>query len=129
MRKFLKSFSPAILWGGTIFVLSAVPGDKLYMPPIWNADKFAHIGVYFVFAATLIAGFFYYSNCKRLNRWVILSTAIAIAFGGILEILQQHVFIGRYGDILDFTANSTGAVLAAFIARIFSKKLSVLCRY
>lgn len=31
--------------------------------------------------------------------------------GGLIEVLQEYVFINRFGDWFDFTANSLGAVL------------------
>lgn len=127
MKKICVSLLPAILWAITIFILSAVPGDKLYMPPIWNADKFAHIAVYFVLSASLIFGFLRIGYCKSFIRQIFMAITISVVFGGILEILQQHIFIGRFGDILDFVANSTGAILAGFIAFLFRNRILKIC--
>lgn len=97
------------------------------MPPIWNVDKFAHLGVYFVLAACLIYGLLRAGHCQNLKSSVVSAILISMAFGGILEILQQYVFVGRSGDILDFTANSTGAILAGLLALLFRHRIVSLC--
>lgn len=127
MKHVLKAYSPAVIWAVTITVLSAVPGNKLYMPPIWNADKYAHLGVYFVLAACLIFGFLRAGHCQNLRSSVVSAILISMVFGGILEILQQYVFVGRSGDILDFTANSIGAILAGLLALLFRNRIRRLC--
>jgi VanZ family protein len=127
IKNILKAYTPAVIWAATIFVLSAVPGNKLYMPPIWNADKFAHSGVYFVLAACLIFGFLRAGHCQNIKSAILSAILISVVFGGILEILQQFVFVGRFGDLLDFTANSTGAILAGLFALLFRKMILRLC--
>ena len=127
MKKFLISYLPAIFWGATVFILSAVPGDNLYMPPIWNADKFAHMGVYFVLAAFLIYGFYRSGDCKKLSSATVIAVFISICFGTLLEVLQHYVFVGRFGDVLDFLANSTGAILAGLLTWVFKNRINRLC--
>lgn len=109
-------FIPAVIWGVIIIILSAVPGNKLPMPPIWNADKFAHLGVYFILSVLIIYGFWEsHQRQASLRKPILLSIVTTILLGGILEILQEYLFIGRYGDYLDFTANTSGSLLAALL--------------
>ena len=123
MKTFLKAYTPAIIWAITVFVLSAVPGDNIPMPPILNADKIAHLGVYFILCAALIYGFLRADSCANINKSIVVAILISVLFGGMLEILQQHLFVGRFGDILDFAANSTGAILAGLLVLPFKNKI------
>ncbi len=116
MLKKILAFTPAIFAAITFTILSAVPGDSIPLPPIWNADKFVHLLVYFVQTISILLGFYFlepgtYRTTSRLAQAVLFS----IIMGGMLEILQEHVFINRSGDYLDFLANSLGALLAGLL--------------
>jgi hypothetical protein len=101
------SFLPAFLFFITITVLSAIPGDRIELPPIWNLDKFLHMLVYFVQTLSIALGYrIYYGKDVSVNRMLSVSMLFGIIMGGILEILQEHVFQNRSGDYLDFLANS-----------------------
>ncbi|MCW8941274.1 MAG: VanZ family protein, partial [Flavobacteriales bacterium] len=39
------------------------------------------------------------------------SISFSIIMGGLIEVLQEYVFINRYGDWYDFIANSLGAII------------------
>lgn len=121
-RNFLLSFSPALFFVLLITLLSAIPGDRIDLPPIWNIDKYLHMMVYFVQCASIALGYrIYYGKDLPLNRMLIVSLVLSIAMGGLLEILQEYVFIKRSGDYLDFLANSLGAIAAAFLSYVFLK--------
>lgn len=52
---------------------------------------------------------------KQTNAYknaVIISLCLAIPYGGILEILQQELFVDRSADLYDFVANSFGCFVA-----------------
>lgn len=118
-ENWLISFFPALFIAIVIVILSAIPGNRIHLPPIWNIDKYIHLGVYFVQTLTLMTGFrLYYGSRLPLRRAILISLTLAVSMGGLLEILQEYVFISRSGDYLDFTANTLGAVSASIIASV-----------
>ncbi len=120
MRRFLISFSPAILLAIIFTILSAVPGDSIPLPPIWNADKYAHLAVYFIQTFSIILGYrLYYPNNYRKTRYLVKAVFYAITMGGLIEILQEHLFTNRSGDYLDFLANCLGAIIAGTLFYFF----------
>jgi VanZ family protein len=57
---------------------------------------------------------------KKLIYIYIFST---IALGGIIELLQKWVFIGRSCDIMDFLADTVGVIIAfEFYKLVFEGK-------
>lgn len=115
----LISFFPSLLSAIIIIILSAIPGDRIHLPPIWNIDKYIHLGVYFVQTIILMTGFrLFYGSRLPLRRAIFISLSLAVSMGGLLEILQEYVFISRSGDYLDFTANTLGAISASIIASL-----------
>lgn len=121
-HNFLISFTPALFFVLLITILSAIPGDRIDLPPIWNIDKYLHMLVYFVQCASIALGYrFYYGKDLPMNKMISVSLLLSIAMGGLLEIFQEHLFVNRSGDYLDFLANSLGAIAAAFLSYVFLK--------
>ncbi|MFR9621099.1 MAG: VanZ family protein [Rikenellaceae bacterium] len=75
-------------------------------------DKLVHIGLYFglnvLLISTIIA-----RRTKATATQIAATTMVAIAYGTIIEFVQQQV--GRDFDIYDIAANSLGAIIAAII--------------
>ena len=85
-----------------ITFLSLYPLPKL--PEFQETDKTFHLAAYFLLALP--------SGLKKPNKWV-LFIILFIIFGGLIEIIQPYV--NRYGEWLDFFANTMG-VLSGFFA-------------
>ena len=116
---FWKNNFPAILWAVLILVLCGVPGDKIPEMSFleWlRPDKIAHLILFGVLSFLLLKGF------SKLNKFPFLfkhaakiALVISISYGGIVEILQDSVFIHRSGDIRDAIANAIGAIMGLWI--------------
>lgn len=65
--------------------------------------------------AALTASFcFDYYRCQGSihKQWhLIAALAVAIVTGAALELMQAHMAMGRTGDIIDFAANTLGAIV------------------
>ena len=119
LRSFSEiSFILAGLWALTILVFSGIPGDSIKLPPIWNADKILHFIIYLILSVFLIYGFINLNKFNSRFKVLLFTVIISSGYGGVIEILQDYVFIGRYGDILDFTANCIGAVIGSLLVFI-----------
>ncbi len=129
MCKLLKDFWPGIAWGIIVFVLSAVPGN--YFPQIqtfanWlSPDKIAHVGLYFMFSILFFRGVRSYRGYLN-SKHLFLGTVLVVFFGGLMELGQHYLFIGRNGNIYDFLANLLGCIMAyVLILYIESRKKKI----
>ena len=121
-----KHFVPALVWLLLILILSGYPGKQLPKIPIWQIDKFAHTIMYGVLSVCLCLPFIKQFHEKK--RHVIIGVKIVffgICYGGIMEILQTHIFINRSGNWYDFLSNSLGAILGVLIFYVLIKILPI----
>jgi VanZ family protein len=98
------------------------------IPIIPGIDKFVHAIMFGGFVSAILFDY-YRANTpyRRLTKKKLaIFTLSGCMFGGIIEIIQQLMDIGRSGDWLDFIADCTGCIIAAMTAppvikRIFQK--------
>ena len=109
-----------------------LPGS--YFPRIrtfwewFGPDKIVHLIVFSIFAFLSIWGYrsyFCQKDKKYRNKTVFLTLLITIAYGGLTELLQKYVFIGRNGSIYDFLTDVIACILGVFIfVIVYQKKIS-----
>ncbi|PCJ26805.1 MAG: hypothetical protein COA97_05280 [Flavobacteriales bacterium] len=112
----LKSFVPAILWLLIILVLSGYPGNHLPKLPVWQFDKLIHSIIYAILSICMAIAFNkqYVTTNNRLQIGIII-VLICVFYGGLMEILQNSIFINRSGNWYDFIANTIGAIIGVLI--------------
>ncbi len=76
-------------------------------------DKLIHCGIYFGFNTLLIIKCRVYGWLSGGIPTALTTSIIAILYGVVIEVIQS--LVGRDFDIYDIAANTTGAILAAFI--------------
>ncbi len=109
-RKLLPRLLPMFFVMGAIFMLSEQPGDTLYLPPLFGIDKFAHMAVYGVLAATSI--FAFSPKFKEMRPRVVLAvTTIFCLSYGISDEFHQSFIVGRSPSGWDVLADVCGAIL------------------
>jgi hypothetical protein len=124
----LHYFWPAYLWGVIVLLLTGLPGNDLPMlPAFWDRfqpDKFVHMGMFGLLFVLLAGGSYYKGRHLALSKKLLYIYAFSVAaLGGLIELLQKWVFIGRSCDILDFLADTVGVILAfAFYKLVFEGK-------
>lgn len=88
-------------------------------------DKIVHL-VMFGLQAFLIPFGYRFDYLQRddafRKKLLCLSLLVAAAYGGLTELLQKHVFIGRNGSLFDFYADVIGCVLGVFIFKMSYRK-------
>ena len=95
----------------SIIALSLSPLSKL--PAVPGGDKTHHLIAYGALALPTAFGV--------PRKWLVLAV-LYIALGGLIELIQPYV--NRYGEWLDFAANSAGVLIGTSIGigvRRFSK--------
>jgi VanZ family protein len=99
----------------TIFLLLVIAFLSLYplpkLPEFQGTDKIHHLVAYFLLALPL--------GLKKPNKWV-LFIFLFIIFGGVIEMIQPYV--NRYGEWLDFFANTIGVFFGFFVGVILNNK-------
>lgn len=117
-----KLFIISLVWALLILVLCAIPGSSLPKNPIFhipNFDKMVHAALYFPLAIFLVAEFdLSKKNFFRLAG-PLVTMIIVVLYGGLIEILQEHFFVNRSSDILDFFADIVGGLAGITIYYLF----------
>ena len=105
-----------IAWAIVILVLTLTPAADMPVTPEWELlafDTAAHAGVFGLLA--LLSWF----SIRRQTRWPALARHPALIvligcflFGGLIEVLQSSMHMGRQGDVKDLIGDTIGAALA-----------------
>ena len=108
----------AIGWTFAIGILCLISFEKLpdVSIRIANADKYVHATFHFIF--TLLWFLYFKSSRPKVPylQMLLLAVLMSIAYGALIELLQQIYTSTRRADLKDILANMTGAFLAAMTA-------------
>jgi VanZ family protein len=126
LKRFFINQWPAILWALFVILITGLPGN--YFPEVksfWDwmsPDKVVHLFIFGVFSFLVMHGsraqYF-----KGNHRYVIVITLLTgIAYGGLTELLQYYVFIGRHGNYFDFYANVAGTISGVALFMLLNRK-------
>lgn len=104
----------AVLWALAILVLTLMPAREV---PGWpwadrvQLDKWVHaflFGVQCVLLGLALTGV--WPQAGRTGTYI-MATVVAVAYGGIIELLQESMGNGRHGDTMDLLADAAGVLL------------------
>tara|TARA_B110000459_G_C16625581_1_gene505286 strand:- start:7379 stop:7822 length:444 start_codon:yes stop_codon:yes gene_type:complete len=122
----IKPYSPAIIWLLIILVLSGYPGNQLPKVAVWQFDKLVHVIMYSILSFLLFLPFCkQFLNIGKRFRIRLIIILASISYGGLMEILQETIFINRGGNWIDFTANTVGAIFGVSFAPLLLKYLPI----
>ncbi len=119
MISIVKSYKWAILWASLIFVLCAIPGRDLPHSEwleILQFDKWVHAGMFFILFLLSGRAYLIGNSSFEIKEKLILFV-ICSAYGILLEVMQDLVFVERSFDKYDAIANAFGALMAFFLFR------------
>lgn len=118
--RFLTS---AVVTAGVLYLtLAPRPFGSVRIPLFEGADKVVHFMMFFAIA---FAYHFDFRRGKkpvdeaRLMGWIFVSLS---AFGGLIELAQWKMRMGRSGDWYDLLADIAGAVYGIILAWLISAK-------
>lgn len=118
--RFLTS---AVVTAGVLYLtLAPRPFGSVRIPLFEGADKVMHFMMFFAMA---FAYHFDFRRGKkpvdeaRLMGWIFVSLS---AFGGLIELAQWKMRMGRSGDWYDLLADIAGAVYGIILAWLISAK-------
>ena len=126
MERLTRNSYPGILCGIVILVLTGLPGSVFpRVKPIVGIDKVAHLIMYASFAFLCLWGYrkqFISNGMAYQKKAILLAIVISIAYGGITEIMQEHLIPSRTGDWVDFAADAIGTLVGVGIFYLFYRK-------
>ena len=106
----------------TLLSLFSFQGVGMRIINIPHLDKIVHFGFYFIAAILGCMALCEINSQKNLKHkqfiWILVFT---VMFGIIIEILQAVATTYRSGDVLDFIANSLGAICGLLAVYFFQK--------
>ncbi len=119
------TFLPGIAWFLFVLVLICLPGKDVPEQPDWldfipDFDKLVHAGLFggIVFWFCMPFKKSIIDQHIKLNTFIRITIA-TIVWGITTELIQKFYVEGRQFDLMDWTADSAGAVFAFFISRKF----------
>ncbi len=121
-----KNYIPGIIWLLFVLVLIWIPGKDLphsdFLFKI-DFDKMVHAGIFGVLAI-LFCWPVYYTTINRSNKiiYFIVVALLTSAFGYGTELIQKYWAEGRSYDLMDWLADSAGALGAFIFCRLFLLK-------
>lgn len=127
MKPALKYYWPAILWALFILIICSIKLGEVSTSPLFFAgfDKLVHCGLLFVLTVFMASGYVRRQTPRRLpHNTLLLITVIAIAFGGLIELIQHYFFTWRSGEWDDLFADTIGILMATFSIFITAKALN-----
>ena len=132
MKLFFKI--SVIVWFLAILILSIMPGQDLPSCLLFGfipIDKFGHFSFYASLCFLLLKNS-QYSTKGIGTKSKILSFAIAVVYGALMEVIQGTFCPSRCADIHDVVANSIGAIIGLlaflFLPNMIEKLFSIIFR-
>lgn len=125
--KVIKYTCPPILVAIVIFYLCCLmPGEDIPTVSWPYTDKVVHFFMYFGLSAVASFGYIYGKRGRIIVlKLIIFAFALPILYGGLIEIVQEYYFEGRYGDWFDFLADALGSLAVLPLALYFRRKLLI----
>lgn len=122
--KVIPPYLPTLLILGTICYISLnanpLPDDTRWLL-FKGADKLIHFIMYIALTGTFCFDYYRRDSHRHALPTLIWALLAAILIGGILEIMQWQMALGREGDYIDFIANTLGAITGIIAGhRIFA---------
>lgn len=112
------------MWALVILILCGMPPSGLPKIMIPGIDKVVHFGLFAVFATLLITEMNelrMHLQVKNSYRW--LSFAIAVGYGGLIELMQLYLFTSRGAEWYDFYSDTLGAGVAVLVYPMINRML------
>ena len=114
LSRTLVLWIPVVAWMAVIFSLSSIPGKDIPDVKLPNFDKLVHITEYAILGILLIRAFSNSAANTSLIKLAIISVCISALYAASDE-AHQYFVIDRTPDIMDFLADSIGAIIGVYL--------------
>ena len=114
-------FFLALFWGGVIAFFCLIQSSDVPQVSLPNLDKGVHAFFHFVFTSLWFLFLKKQLSAPSIRIALLISFAFSLFFGISIEILQELFTTTRHADILDVSANVSGATLAVIVILLLNK--------
>ncbi|MCW5900148.1 MAG: VanZ family protein [Flavobacteriales bacterium] len=108
---------PAVLWGLLILLLTLAPMPETATPgwlQAWHLDKVVHAFLFAVWTVLVVRAIRRVRGGSAMARHAIaIGILLALLYAGLTELFQEHMSLGRRGDLADVAADAAGILAAA----------------
>src|SRR4051812_47069432 len=119
MKSGAKKYLPGIAWFFILMVLICLPGSDLPHAPTWferiQVDKWIHVFLFGTLAYLFMRPVSLSAIITNKWKYIIMIAIITSAWGLTTEFIQREFISGRSFDLLDWAADSLGALIAIFV--------------
>ena len=117
-----KLFIISVSWAVLILILCAIPGNDLPKSQLFtipNFDKIVHACLYFPLAFLLGTVFDFSKKTWIKFAGPVLTMLIVAVYGGMIEILQEKLFVNRSADLADVLFDLIGGLAGLAVYYLF----------
>lgn len=114
----LVTLIPAIVYTGIITYLSLVNLSDTSVGGWGVSDKVLHAGAYFGMALVWLVFYVLNYQPNTFLRKIVVVCLLVVAFGILIEVLQNELTTYRELDVFDMLANTSGVILAGVLVKI-----------
>lgn len=126
-RKVWLVYIPLVLYWIVLFTATTLPGPQL--PDIHIGDKIEHFSAFFILAVFLNLALIYQRKSYFLFKYATLVTIIICFLYGAIDELHQMFIPGRFADIRDWLADSTGVLLGVLVLNFVKNLLNYKVKF
>jgi VanZ family protein len=119
-RKVILVYVPLAVYWIALFVGTSMP--SMNVPSFTLNDKLVHFTAFFILAFLLSLSILYQNKYQILKNFYIVSAFIISSLYGLIDEFHQIFIPGRSSDILDWTADSAGALAGVLIVSFLLKR-------
>ena len=120
-RKTLLVYVPLTIYWLILIIATSLPAPDL--PSIGFNDKVNHFLAYFVLAVLLNLTFVFQRKFRFLFDKAAIATILLCMIYGAIDELHQIYIPGRFAEILDWVADSTGAICGVLLINFLIRSL------
>jgi VanZ family protein len=115
-----KKFLPGVAWFFIVAALTLMPGSDIpkvgWLDRIKNLDKVVHASLFGVLTFLFSMPYFKSGlSFEQKRNYIIRISLAAIVWGITVEFIQRFYIPGRDFDLLDWTADSLGVIIAFWV--------------
>lgn len=118
-NKLISVYLPLISYWLVLFIATTLPAKQI--PKTGMSDKIEHLLGYFLLTFLLSNALYFQNKNEKIKRFPVSVALIITAFYGMIDELHQYLIPGRYCDFYDWTADVTGAMIAAIFYFLVKK--------
>ncbi|GBD89187.1 vanZ like family protein [bacterium BMS3Abin03] len=115
-------YTPLVVYWLFLILATSLPAAN--MPKIAISDKIEHFGAFFGLSVLLSLTLLYQQKNLLLKKYFLVFTLIIVSGYGVIDEIHQAFIPGRNSDILDWTADSIGAITAVLLIWYLVRKLN-----